>query len=215
MTQIKKNIKKIKKHILSKNNKANLIAVSKHCSLEKIKQAIEAGQEIFGENKVQEAKEKWPELKKNHPNIKLHLIGHLQSNKAKDAVKIFDVIEVLDSIKLAKILEKEIVKQNKNPEIFIQINIGRERQKSGIDPDNLSAFLEELKTFPKLNIIGLMCIAPNNEDSTKFFQETLNLAKKYYFKNISMGMSADYKIAIENGANFVRIGSGIFGSRDD
>lgn len=214
MNKVGENIKEIKNKIISIKKDVNLIAVSKYFGEEKIQQAIDAGQEIFGENKVQEAKGKWPKIKKNYPNIKLHLIGHLQSKKAKDAIAIFDVIEVLDSIKLAKIIEKEIIKQNKTPEIFIQINIGREQQKSGINPDNLGKFLEELTNFPKLNITGLMCIAPKYEDPTKYFQETANLAKKYNLKNISMGMSADYEIAIKNGANFIRIGSGIFGLRD-
>jgi pyridoxal phosphate enzyme (YggS family) len=211
MKQIKENIKIINKTL---NPDVNLIAVSKYFPAEKIIEAIDAGQNIFGENKIQEAKEKWPKIKENHPDVKLHLIGHLQSNKAKDAVAIFDVIETLDSVKLAKILHKEIIKQNKNPEIFIQINIGREKQKSGIDPDNLGEFLEELKNLPKLNITGIMSIAPKDENPEKYFKETYNLAQKYNLKNISMGMSSDYKIAIKNGANFIRIGTGIFGKRD-
>jgi len=211
MKQIKENIKIINKTL---NPDVNLIAVSKYFPAEKIIEAIDAGQNIFGENKIQEAKEKWPKIKENHPDVKLHLIGHLQSNKAKDAVAIFDVIETLDSVKLAKILHKEIIKQNKNPEIFIQINIGREKQKSGVDPDNLGEFLEELKNLPKLNITGIMSIAPKDENPEKYFKETYNLAQKYNLKNISMGMSSDYKIAIKNGANFIRIGTGIFGKRD-
>jgi pyridoxal phosphate enzyme (YggS family) len=214
MNQIAQNIKKIKDNINYIKKDINLIAVSKYFEEDKIYQAIDAGQDIFGENKIQEAKKKWPTIKKKNPNVKLHLIGHLQSNKVKDAVAIFDVIEVLDSIKLARILEKEIIKQNRELEIFIQINIGKEQQKSGIDPNNLDKFLEELKEFPRLNITGLMCIAPKNEDPEKYFKDTANLAKKNNLKNISMGMSADYKIAIKNGANFVRIGSGIFGLRD-
>ena len=211
MNQIKENIQNITKTL---NPNMNLIAVSKYFPAEKIIEAIDAGQNIFGENKIQEAKEKWPKIKENHPDVKLHLIGHLQSNKAKDAVAIFDVIETLDSVKLAKILHKEIIKQNKNPEIFIQINIGREKQKSGVDPDNLGEFLEELKNLPKLNITGIMSIAPKDENPEKYFKETYNLAQKYNLKNISMGMSSDYKIAIKNGANFIRIGTGIFGKRD-
>lgn len=211
MNQIKENIQNITKTL---NPNMNLIAVSKYFPAEKIIEAIDAGQKIFGENKIQEAKEKWPEIKKNYPDVKLHLIGHLQSNKTKDAVAIFDVIEILDSLKLAKILQKEIIKQNKNPEIFIQINIGREKQKSGIDPDNLGEFLEELKKLPKLNITGIMSIAPKDKNPEKYFKETYNLAKKYNLKNISMGMSNDYEIAIKNGANFIRIGTRIFGKRD-
>lgn len=212
MKQIKENIQKITKTL---NPNINLVAVSKYFSAEKIIEAIYSEQKIFGENKTQEAKEKWPKIKENHPDIKLHLIGHLQSNKSKDAVAIFDVIETLDSLKLAKILQREIIKQNKNPEIFIQINIGREKQKSGIDPDNLGKFLKELKKLPKLNITGIMSIAPKDEDPEKYFKETYSLAQKYNLKNISMGMSADYKIAIKNGANFIRIGTGIFGKRDE
>jgi len=217
MSQIAENIQNIIHDInliKKPDQEINLIAVSKYFPEEKIIAAIKSGQNIFGENKIQEAKSKWPKIKKNNPNVKLHLIGHLQSNKTKDAVAIFDVIEVLDSIKLANMLQKEIIKQNKNPEIFIQINIGKEQQKNGIDPDNLGIFLEELKSYPKLNITGLMCIAPKDDNPEQYFQKTANLAKKYHLKNISMGMSADYKIAIKNGANFIRVGSKIFGKRD-
>ncbi|MFT4718792.1 MAG: pyridoxal phosphate enzyme (YggS family) [Rickettsiales bacterium] len=217
MSSIKENIKEIENKIkLSKKSgqDVSLVAISKYFPKEKIQQAINAGHSIFGENKVQEAKLKWQSLKREHPNIKLHLVGHLQSNKVKDAVTIFDTIQTLDSIKLAKILESEMTKQNKFPEIFIQVNIGKELQKNGIDSDNLDNFLHELESFPKLNICGLMSIAPKNKNSKKYFIETYNLAKKYNLQNISMGMSSDFECAIENGANFIRVGSAIFGARD-
>ena len=144
----------------------------------------------------------------------MHLVVHLQSNKTKDAVAIFDVIQTLDSIKLAKILQKEIIKQRRNLKIFIQVNIGREKQKNGIDPDEIGNFLEELKVLKEFDISGIMCIAPKDENPEKYFQEISSLAKKHNLKNISMGMSSDFETAIKNGSNFVRIGTAIFGSRD-
>ena len=217
MQSIEKNIITIKEKInLAKKmgQEVGLIAISKYFPVNKIQEAINAGQNIFGENKVQEAKEKWPELKKQNPKIELHLVGHLQSNKTKDAVAIFDVIQTLDSIKLAKILQKEIIKQRRNLKIFIQVNIGREKQKNGIDPDEIGNFLEELKVLKEFDISCIMCIAPKDENPEKYFQEISSLAKKHNLKNISMGMSSDFETAIKNGSNFVRIGTAIFGSRD-
>ena len=217
MQSIEKNIITIKEKInLAKKmgQEVGLIAISKYFPVNKIQEAINAGQNIFGENKVQEAKEKWPELKKQNPKIELHLVGHLQSNKTKDAVAIFDVIQTLDSIKLAKILQKEIIKQRRNLKIFIKVNIGREKQKNGIDPDEIGNFLEELKVLKEFDISGIMCIAPKDENPEKYFQEISSLAKKHNLKNISMGMSSDFETAIKNGSNFVRIGTAIFGSRD-
>ena len=167
MQSIEKNIITIKEKInLAKKmgQEVGLIAISKYFPVNKIQEAINAGQNIFGENKVQEAKEKWPELKKQNPKIELHLVGHLQSNKTKDAVAIFDVIQTLDSIKLAKILQKEIIKQRRNLKIFIKVNIGREKQKNGIDPDEIGNFLEELKVLKEFDISGIMCIAPKDEN---------------------------------------------------
>ena len=189
-----------------------IIAVSKTFAIEKIIPLIEYGHLDYGENKVQEAIDKWSAIKIKKPNIKLHLIGRLQSNKVKFAVKIFDYIHSVDSEKLAKKIAEEETKQNKKIKLFIQVNIGNEGQKSGVDKDrlmNLYNYCEELK----LNIIGLMCIPPSNEDVKKYFKETNLLNKKFNFLELSMGMSSDYLQAVENSSTYLRIGSNIFGNR--
>ena len=189
-----------------------VIAVSKTFKLEKILPLIEYGHLDYGENKVQEALEKWSEIKLKKQNIKLHLIGKLQTNKVKHAIKIFDYIHSIDSIKLAKKIADEQSKQNKNLKLFIQVNIGDEQQKSGVKVDQI----EELIIFSKqlnLNIVGLMCIPPVNEDPDKYFKEIKILSKKFDLKEISMGMSSDYLKAVENSSTFLRIGSSIFGKR--
>ncbi len=189
-----------------------VIAVSKTFKLEKILPLIEYGHLDYGENKVQEAIDKWSAIKQKKPNIKLHLIGKLQTNKVKHAVKIFDFIHSVDSIKLAKKIVDEQHKQNKNIKLFIQVNIGNEEQKSGVKVDKI----EELIIFSKeanLNVIGLMCIPPANEDPDKYFNEIKTLSKKFNLSEISMGMSSDYLKAVENHSTYLRIGSSIFGSR--
>ena len=189
-----------------------VIAVSKTFKLEKILPLIEYGHLDYGENKVQEAIDKWSAIKLKKPNIKLHLIGKLQTNKVKHAVKIFDFIHSVDSIKLAKKIVDEQHKQNKNIKLFIQVNIGNEEQKSGVKVDKI----EELIIFSKeanLNVIGLMCIPPANEDPDKYFNEIKILSKKFNLSEISMGMSSDYLKAVENHSTYLRIGSSIFGSR--
>jgi pyridoxal phosphate enzyme (YggS family) len=192
----------------------NLVVVSKNFGAEKIVEAIEGGARIFGENKVTEAKEKWPILLVKYPDIKLHLIGHLQSNKAREAVKLFDVIQSLDSEKLAVILADETKKQNKFPEIFVQINIGEEEQKSGIAPDEADKFIAEMMSKYQLNITGVMAIPPAHEPPALYFGLLTTIARRNNLANISMGMSADYELAIGLGANFVRVGSAIFGERN-
>ena len=189
-----------------------IIAVSKTFKLEKILPLIEYGHLDYGENKVQEAIEKWSEIKLKRQNIKLHLIGRLQTNKVKYAIKIFDFIHSLDSKKLAKKIADEQDKQNKKPKLFIQVNIGDEQQKSGINVDQI----EDLILFSKqlnLNIIGLMCIPPANEEPDKYFKEIKLLNKKFNLSEISMGMSSDYLKAVENSSTYLRIGSSIFGQR--
>ena len=189
-----------------------VIAVSKTFKLEKILPLIEYGHLDYGENKVQEAIEKWSEIKLKRQNIKLHLIGRLQTNKVKYAIKIFDFIHSLDSKKLAKKIADEQNKQNKKPKLFIQVNIGDEEQKSGINVDQI----EDLIFFSKqlnLNIIGLMCIPPANEEPDKYFKEIKILNKKFNLSEISMGMSSDYLKAVENSSTYLRIGSSIFGQR--
>ena len=189
-----------------------VIAVSKTFKLEKILPLIEYGHLDYGENKVQEAIEKWSEIKLKRQNIKLHLIGRLQTNKVKYAIKIFDFIHSVDSKKLAKKIADEQDKQNKKPKLFIQVNIGDEQQKSGINVDQI----EDLILFSKqlnLNIIGLMCIPPANEEPDKYFKEIKLLNKKFNLSEISMGMSSDYLKAVENSSTYLRIGSSIFGQR--
>ena len=189
-----------------------VIAVSKTFKLEKILPLVEYGHLDYGENKVQEAIDKWSEIKLKNQNIKLHLIGKLQTNKVKHAIKIFDYIHSIDSIKLAKKIADEQSKQNKNLKLFIQVNIGDEQQKSGVKVDQI----EELIIFSKqlnLNIVGLMCIPPVNEDPDKYFKEIKILSKQFDLKEISMGMSSDYLKAVENSSTFLRIGSSIFGKR--
>ena len=191
----------------------NIIAVSKTFKLEKILPLINYGHIDYGENKVQEAIEKWTLIKEKKPNIKLHLIGKLQTNKVKFAIKIFDYIHSLDSIKLAKKISDEEKKQNRKTQLFIQVNIGNEDQKSGVDLKNLTELYSYCKELD-LNVIGLMCIPPFEEDSEKYFKEMKILNKKLNLTNLSMGMSSDYLKAIENSATHVRIGSNIFGSRN-
>jgi pyridoxal phosphate enzyme (YggS family) len=189
-----------------------VIAVSKTFKLEKILPLIEYGHLDYGENKVQEAIEKWSEIKLKKQNIKLHLVGRLQTNKVKYAIKIFDYIHSVDSKKLAKKIADEQNKQNKKLKLFIQVNIGDEEQKSGINIDQI----EDLIIYSKqlnLNIIGLMCIPPANEEPDKYFKEIKLLNKKFNLSEISMGMSSDYLKAVENSSTYLRIGSSIFGQR--
>ena len=189
-----------------------VIAVSKTFELEKILPLIEYGHLDYGENKVQEAIDKWSEIKKKKQNIKLHLIGKLQTNKVKHAIKLFDYIHSLDSIKLAKKIAHEQFKQNKNLKLFIQVNIGNEEQKSGIKIDQIRDLITLSKQL-NLNVIGLMCIPPANEEPEKYFKEIKSLNQKFNLKEISMGMSSDYLEAVENFSTYLRIGSSIFGQR--
>ena len=197
---------------LKEEKKPKIIAVSKTFKIDHILPLIEYGHLDYGENKVQEAIEKWEVIKKQKKNIKLHLIGKLQSNKVKSAVKIFDFIHSLDSEKLAKKILEEQQKQNKKPKIFIQINLGEESQKSGINKENLVDFYNFSKDLG-LNVIGTMCIPPFEEDPTKFFDEMKNLNEKIGLNELSMGMSSDYLNAVEYKSTYLRIGSNIFGQR--
>ena len=190
-----------------------IIAVSKTFKMDHILPLIEYGHLDYGENKVQEAIEKWTDIKKQNSKINLHLIGKLQSNKVKFALKIFDYIHSLDNEKLAKKISDEQEKQNVKPKIFIQINLGQESQKSGISKNNLEEFYNFSKNLG-LNIVGIMCIPPYDQDSTKFFSQMKELCEKVNLTQTSMGMSSDYLNAIEFDATFLRIGSSIFGQRD-
>ena len=195
------------------DNSPKVIAVSKTFKLEKILPLIDYGHLDFGENKVQEAIEKWSEIKTKKKDIQLHLIGKLQSNKAKFAVKIFDYIHSLDSEKLAKKISEEQSKQNKNIKLFIQVNIGNEDQKSGISINQLNDFYQFCKQL-NLNIIGLMCIPPFDQNPDSYFKEMQSLKQKLNLKELSMGMSSDYLQAVDYSSTYLRIGSSIFGKRD-
>ena len=193
--------------------KLNIIAVSKTFKNEDILPLIHHGHKHFGENKVQEAIEKWSILKRDFPKINLHMIGKLQTNKVKFVVPLFDYIHSLDNIKLAEKISVEQKKNNKQLKIFIQININSEEQKSGISPDELQNFYNVCKSRLDLNIVGLMCIPPNDGKSTQYFATMKLLKKKVNLDELSMGMSDDYLEAVKNEATYIRIGSKIFGNR--
>ena len=195
-----------------KNRIPKIIAVSKTFKIDHILPLVEYGHLDYGENKVQEAVEKWTDIKIKNDRINLHLIGKLQTNKVKFALKIFDYIHSLDNEKLAKKISDEQEKQNKKPKIFIQINLGEEVQKSGIMKENLLDFYQFSKDLG-LNIIGLMCIPPFGEDSSKFFSKMTELNELINLKELSMGMSSDYINALEYNSTYLRIGSDIFGQR--
>jgi PLP dependent protein len=203
----------IKKKEQKINSKPKIIAVSKTFKIEKILPLIDYGHLDYGENKVQEAIDKWSEIKSKNHDLKLHLIGKLQTNKVKQAIKIFDFIHSLDSLKLAKKIADEQLKQNKNVKLFIQVNIGNEEQKSGVNVDKISDLINFSKKL-NLDVIGLMCIPPINDNPDKYFKEIKLLKEKFNLSEISMGMSADYLNAVENFSTYLRIGSSIFGSRD-
>ena len=218
MHQTVQNLTDIENKIKSNLNNLNIkelpkiIAVSKTFSIDKIQPLINHGHLHFGENKVQEAIEKWSDIKKNSPEIQLHMIGKLQSNKVKFAIKLFDFIHSVDNKKLMKKISDEQKKLNKKIQVFLQVNIGNEPQKSGIEEDNIQDFInysEELN----LNLLGLMCIPPADKDPIIFFEKMNTLNKKFGFKELSMGMSSDYLKAVENFSTYLRIGSSIFGQR--
>lgn len=192
---------------------ATLVAVSKTFDAANIRPVIEAGQRVFGENRVQEAQGKWPALKAEFPDIELHLIGPLQSNKAKEAVALFDVIETVDREKIAAELAKEIVKQGKSPKLYVQVNTGSEPQKAGIEPTEAVAFVKRCREVHGLAVEGLMCIPPADENPGPHFALLAELAKQAGAEKLSMGMSGDYETAIAFGATSVRVGSAIFGTR--
>lgn len=212
MENVVKNFDLVKEEISNFKN-ANIVAVSKTFPLGHILPLINHGHNHFGENKVQEAQEKWTSLKNDFPNLKLHLIGKLQTNKVKFALPLFDYIHSLDSIKLAEKISLEQKKKNFKPKIFIQINLGKENQKSGIDEDDLENFYQKCVTEYNLNIIGIMCLPPFDEDPIPFFKKMQNLSESLKLKEISMGMSNDYMDALKFKATFIRVGSKIFGNR--
>lgn len=190
-----------------------LVAVSKTFDADAIRPVIEAGHRVFGENRVQEAQGKWPALKQEVPDLELHLIGPLQSNKAKEAVALFDVIETVDREKIAAELAKEMARQGKAPKLFVQVNTGLEEQKAGIDPREAAAFVDRCRTVHGLAIEGLMAIPPADENPGPHFALLEKLAREAGVDKLSMGMSGDFEIAIAFGATSVRVGSAIFGGR--
>ena len=218
MHKIVQNLINIQKEINSNLNNLELtkvpkiIAVSKTFTIDKIYPLIEHGHLDYGENKVQEAFDKWQDVKLKNKNLNLHLIGNLQTNKVKFAIRLFDYIHSVDNEKLAKKIFDEQEKQNKKVKIFIQVNIGNEKQKSGISTSSLQSLYSYCKGL-NLDVIGLMCIPPVNESKNNYFEEMYNLNKNFGFNELSMGMSADYLDALKNSATYLRIGSSIFGQR--
>lgn len=194
-------------------NSVQLVAVSKTMPAAAIEDAIEAGQRVFGENRVQEAHGKWPALKALHPDIELHLIGPLQTNKVKEAVALFDVIETVDRPKLARALAEEMERSGKRPRLFVQVNTGEEPQKAGIAPEETEAFVTLCRDTFGLSIDGLMCIPPFHEEPSLHFALLAKLAKEIGLEELSMGMSGDFERAIAFGATYVRVGTAIFGER--
>jgi pyridoxal phosphate enzyme (YggS family) len=193
---------------------ATLIAVSKTQSIDAIREALRAGQRVFGENRVQEAQSKFPPLRKEYPELELHLIGPLQTNKAQDAVEVFDVIQTLDRPRLAEALAKAIEKTKLLPRLYIEVNIGAEPQKAGVAPAEAEAFLGYCRNTCNLSVSGLMCIPPADQDPQAHFLALRDLAHKLALPHISMGMSADYEIAAACGATEVRVGTALFGERE-
>ena len=204
----------IKKEIQSNNSIAKVIAVSKTFPISKILPLINFGHIHYGENKVQEAVDKWTEIKRDFNNINLHFVGKLQTNKVKFSIPLFDYIHSLDNIKLAEKIANEQLKKKFKPKIFIQVNIGKENQKNGIDIENLEKFYTDCTKNFDLNIVGLMCLPPNDGSSSVYFSEMQRLINTINLKELSMGMTDDYLEALKYKSTFLRIGSKIFGSRN-
>lgn len=190
-----------------------LMAVSKTHPASAVAAALAAGQRLFGENRVQEAAAKYPDLRPGHPDLRLHLIGPLQSNKAAEAVALFDAIETLDRLRLAEVLARQMARQNRWPDLFIEVNTGEEPQKAGIPPAAVDAFIDECRDKLKLPVVGLMCIPPERENPAPHFALLREIARRHGLARLSMGMSADYETAIRFGSTEVRLGTAIFGPR--
>ena len=222
MSSVRYNIQVTKQKIMAEMQKSplghlsipKLIAVSKQQPDNKVDQSILAGHRVFGENRVQEAKQRWEARKVKHPDLELHLIGPLQTNKVADAVALFDVIEVVDREKLAKIMAAEMQRQNRHLPCLVQVNTGEEPQKSGVMPSEVDEFIHFCQEDCSLNIIGLMCIPPADEESVIHFALLREMAKRNELSELSMGMSSDFEAAIAFGATSVRVGSAIFGARE-
>jgi PLP dependent protein len=205
---------RIRDAIVQASPQATLVAVSKTYDADHIRPVLDLGHRVFGENRVQEAKQKWPELRQQYNGIELHLIGPLQSNKAAEAVALFDVIQTVDRPKIAEALAVEMKKQNRSPQLFVQVNTGREAQKAGVFPEDLPAILIQMRNKLGLAVEGLMCIPPVDDSPAKHFAMLRQMANEHGLTKLSMGMSGDYKEALAEGATHVRVGSAIFGARD-
>jgi pyridoxal phosphate enzyme (YggS family) len=213
LAAVREQIAKAEKDAGRQPGSVTLIAVSKTFAAEDIEPVLEAGQMVFGENRVQEAAGKWPGLLERYPGVSVHLIGPLQTNKVKDAVGLFDAIHSVDREKLAKTLAQEMEKQGRKPELFVQVNTGEEEQKAGVSPREAVAFVERCRSEHGLSIEGLMCIPPFDENPGPHFALLAKLAGECGVTGLSMGMSADFETAIAFGATHVRVGSAIFGAR--
>lgn len=213
LAQVKDNIGRAMQVAGREAGSVVLVAVSKTFAANDIRPVIEAGQRVFGENRVQEAQGKWPALRQEFPDLELHLIGPLQSNKAKEAVALFDVIETVDREKIAAELAKEIARQGRAPRLYVQVNTGAEPQKAGIEPKEAVAFVNRCREVHGLAIEGLMCIPPADENPGPHFALLEKLAREAGVDKLSMGMSGDYELAVAFGATSVRVGSAIFGGR--
>ncbi len=213
LAEVRANIARAARDFERAPDDVRLIAISKTVPEEGILPALEAGQRLFGENYVQEAKAKWPALKERYPDVELHCVGPLQSNKAREAVQLFDVIHSLDRLSLAAALAKEIKREGRSPKLLIQVNTGDESQKAGIAPDQLGTLLSECRDKHGLTISGLMCIPPFDDPPSPHFALLAKLAEEHDLPILSMGMSADYEAAIQMGATHVRVGTAIFGAR--
>lgn len=211
--EVRRKIAEAGKSAGRKAGSVTLVAVSKTFSVDEIRPVLEAGQRVFGENRVQEAAGKWPGLRSGFEGVELHLIGPLQSNKAKEAVALFDVIETVDREKIAAEIAKEMARQSRRPRLYVEVNTGLEPQKAGIDPRETAAFVERCRSVHGLEIEGLMCIPPFDENPGPHFALLDKLAREAGVAKLSMGMSADFETAIAFGATSVRVGSAIFGAR--
>ncbi len=204
----------VRQAIAAASPNATLVAVSKTYGEDHIRPVLDLGHRVFGENRVQEAKQKWPDLRQHYPGIELHLIGPLQSNKAAEAVALFDVIQTVDRPKIAHVLAAEISRQKRTPLLFVQVNTGREKQKAGVLPEDLAAILKMMRDELKLSVAGLMCIPPVDELPQPHFKMLREMADLHHAPKLSMGMSGDYVAALSEGATHVRVGSAIFGARN-
>jgi pyridoxal phosphate enzyme (YggS family) len=210
---IRTRMEKARRHFGAPPDAVELVAVSKTFSAEAIEPFLEAGQRVFGENRVQEAKEKWPALRERYPDLQLHLIGPLQTNKAREAVALFDVIETVDRDKLAGILAAEMTRAERRLPCFVQVNIGGEEQKAGIAVPEAVEFVARCRQVHGLVIVGLMCIPPDGQPAGPYFALLSELGRAAGVENLSMGMSGDFETAIAMGATHVRVGSALFGKR--